>query len=216
MGQVKVAAFSVSLDGFGAGPKQSLDNPIGLHGHELHNWLFKTKTFQTMIGNATAGETGIDNDFAAKSMANNGAWILGRNMFSPTRGPWTDDSWKGWWGDNPPYHVPVFILTHHARAPIQMEGGTTFYFVTDGIESALKQAKAVAKEKDVRIGGGVQVIREYLKAGLVDELHLAYSPVFLGSGENLLEGIDMPKLGFSVAEKAITDEATHIVLTKKF
>ncbi|HEX7676091.1 MAG TPA: dihydrofolate reductase family protein, partial [Bdellovibrio sp.] len=168
------------------------------------------------IGNATAGETGIDNDFAAKSMANNGAWILGRNMFSPTRGPWTDDSWKGWWGDNPPYHVPVFILTHHARAPIQMEGGTTFYFVTDGIESALKQAKAVAKEKDVRIGGGVQVIREYLKAGLVDELHLAYSPVFLGSGENLLEGIDMPKLGFSVAEKAITDEATHIVLTKKF
>lgn len=213
MGLVKVAAFSVSLDGYGAGPNQDLENPLGIRGHELHNWLFKTQTFQTMLGNES-GETGVDNDFAAKSMANNGAWILGRNMFSPVRGPWTDDSWKGWWGDNPPYHVPVFVLTHHARAPIQMEGGTTFYFVTDGIESALKQAKGAAKGKDVRIGGGVSTIRQYLEKGLIDEMHLAYSPVYLGAGENLLQGIDLNKLGFSKVEHVATPNALHVILKK--
>ncbi|HWU42051.1 MAG TPA: dihydrofolate reductase family protein [Bdellovibrio sp.] len=213
MGQVKVAAFSVSLDGYGAGPDQSLSNPLGVRGNELHQWLFKTKTFQAMFGNS-AGETGVDNDFAAKSMANNGAWILGRNMFAPTRGPWTDDSWKGWWGENPPYHVPVFILSHHARAPIHMDGGTTFYFVTDGIESALRKAKEAAQGKDVRIGGGVSTIRQYLQKGLIDEMHFAYSPVYLGAGENLLQGIDVNKLGFTKIEHVTTANAMHVTLKK--
>jgi dihydrofolate reductase len=161
------------------------------------------------------GVEGIDNTFAERSFENVGAWIMGRNMFGPVRGPWPNEEWRGWWGDNPPYHVPVFVLTHHNRDPLVMEGGTTFYFVTDGIESGLKQAKEAAKGKDIRIGGGTQVIREYLKAGLIDELHLVYSPVFLGSGESLLTGIDMPKLGFSVTEKAHTEDATHIILSKK-
>lgn len=215
MGQVKVAAFSVSLDGYGAGPEQSLNNPLGVRGTELHSWFFKTKVFQQMIGNSSAGEAGVDNDFAERAMANNGAWILGRNMFSPTRGPWNDDSWKGWWGENPPYHVPVFILTHHARAPIQMEGGTTFYFVTDGIESALKQAKEAAQGKDIRIGGGVSTIRQYLQKGLIDEMHLAYSPVYLGAGENLLQGIDLNKLGFSKVEYVTTSSALHVSIKKE-
>ena len=161
------------------------------------------------------GTIGVDNEFAVKSQENLGAWILGRNMFGPVRGPWLDESWKGWWGDNPPYHVPVFVLTHHARKPIVMQGGTTFYFVTDGIESALKKAKEAAKDKDVRIGGGVSTVRQYLKAGLIDELHLAYSAVFLGHGENLLNGIDFPALGFKLAERVATEEATHIVLKKQ-
>ena len=214
MGQVKVAAFSVSLDGYGAGPDQDLNNPLGVRGTELHTWFFKTKTFQSMYGN-NPGETGVDNDFAAKGMANNGAWILGRNMFSPQRGPWNDDSWKGWWGENPPYHVPVFILTHHARAPIQMEGGTTFYFVTDGIESALQKAKEAAQGKDIRIGGGVSTIRQYLQKGLIDEMHLVYSPVYLGAGENLLQGIDVNKLGFSKVEYVTTPSALHVFLKKE-
>lgn len=214
MSKVKVAAFSVSLDGFGAGPNQNLENPLGIGGASLHEWAFKTKTMQEKVLGKSGGVTGPDNDFAARSFQNIGAWILGRNMFGPIRGPWKDDSWKGWWGNNPPYHVPVFVLTHHARSPIEMEGGTTFHFVTDGIESALKKAKDAAKGKDIRIGGGVATIREYLKAGLIDEMHLAYSPVFLGTGENLLSGIDLPKMGFNLAEKTLTEDACHIVLKR--
>jgi dihydrofolate reductase len=214
MSKVKVAAFSVSLDGFGAGPNQSLENPLGVGGTELHQWFFKTKVFQKFHGEG-GGVDGVDNSFGERSFENIGAWIMGRNMFGPVRGSWPDKEWRGWWGENPPYHVPVFVLTHHQREPLEMEGGTIFYFITDGIESALKKAKEAAKGKDIRIGGGVQVIREYLQAGLVDELHLAYSPVFLGSGESLFSGIDMPKLGFSVTEKAQTADAMHIILSKK-
>ncbi|MGZ3775185.1 MAG: dihydrofolate reductase family protein [Pseudobdellovibrionaceae bacterium] len=213
MSKVKVAAFAVSLDGFGAGPNQSLENPLGVRGTELHKWFFKTKAFQKMHGGGD-GIEGIDNTFAERSFENIGAWIMGRNMFGPIRGPWPNDEWRGWWGENPPYHVPVFVLTHHKREPLVMEGGTTFYFITDGIEPALKKAKEAAKGKDIRIGGGVQVIREYLQAGLIDELHLVYSPVFLGSGENLFSGIDVPKLGFSVIEKVDTADATHIILSR--
>lgn len=214
MGKVKVAAFAVSLDGFGAGPNQSLENPLGVRGPELHNWFFKTKVFQKFHGDG-GGVEGIDNSFGERSFENVGAWIMGRNMFGPIRGPWPNGEWRGWWGENPPYHVPVFVLTHHAREPLVMEGGTTFYFITDGILSALQKAKEAAKGKDIRIGGGVQVVREYLKAGLIDELHLVFSPVLLGSGENLLAGIDMHKLGFSVTEKADSPDATHIVMSRK-
>ena len=214
MSKVKVAAFSVSLDGFGAGPNQNLENPLGIGGERLHEWAFKTKTLQERVLGKSGGATGPDDDFAARSFQNIGAWILGRNMFGPIRGFWKDDSWKGWWGKNPPYHVPVFVLTHHARSPIEMEGGTTFHFVTDGFESALKKAKDPAKGKDIRIGGGVATIREYLKAGLIDEMHLAYSPAFLGSGESLLLGIDLIKLGFNLAEKTLTEDACHIVLKR--
>lgn len=214
MSKVKVAAFAVSLDGFGAGPNQSLENPLGVRGTELHKWFFKTRIFQTMHGNSEGVED-VDNAFGERSFENIGAWIMGRNMFGPIRGPWPDNQWCGWWGENPPYHVPVFVLTHHKREPLVMEGGTTFYFITDGIESALKKAKEAAKGKDVRIGGGVQVVRAYLKAGLIDELHLVHSPVFLGSGENLFSGIDMPGLGFSVTEKTNTADATHIILSKQ-
>jgi dihydrofolate reductase len=217
MSKVKVAAFSVSLDGFGAGPNQSLETPMGVGGMGLHSWVFKTKFFQRMHGDSSGeGVEGVDNNFAERSFENLGAWIMGRNMFGPIRGPWpADDEWRGWWGDNPPYHTPVFVLTHHKRGPLEMEGGTTFYFITDGIESALRKAKESANGKDIRIGGGVRVVREYLKAGLIDELHLAHSPVFLGSGENLFSGIDMPQLGFSVVEKAETADATHIILGRK-
>jgi len=232
MSKVKVASFSVSLDGFGAGPNQSLENPLGLRGMELHQWVFKTDSFQKMHGEGS-GEKGIDNDFSEKAMANVGAWILGRNMFGPIRGPWVkddprprlpgmasspwpwpDDEWKGWWGPNPPYHVPVFVLTHHARAPLKMEGGTTFYFITDGIESALKQAKAAAGDKDVRIGGGVATIRQYLKIGAIDEIHLAVAPVMLGTGENLYQGLNLSELGFSVTSSTPSANATHIILEK--
>ena len=214
MSKVKVAAFSVSLDGFGAGPNQSLENPLGVRGTELHKWFFRTKVFQKMHGGVD-GIEGVDNSFGERSFENVGAWIMGRNMFGPLRGPWSNNEWRGWWGENPPYHTSVFVLTHHKREPLEMEGGTTFYFITDGIESALKKAQEAAKGKDIRIGGGVHVIREYLKAGRIDELHLAYSPVFLGSGENLFSGIDMHKLGFAVTEKADTANATHIILSKK-
>lgn len=214
MGKVKVAAFSVSLDGFGAGPDQSLENPLGVRGTELHTWVFKTRFFQEMHG-AGGGVEDVDNTFGKRSFENLGAWILGRNMFGPIRGPWADGEWRGWWGDNPPYHVPVFVLSHHPREPLPMEGGTTFYFVTDGIESALRQAKEAAKGRDIRIGGGVSTVRQYLQAGLIDEMHLAFSPVFLGTGENLFSGIDLPKLGFAVTEKAETADATHVILGRK-
>lgn len=168
MSKVKVAAFSISLDGFGAGPRQDLNNPLGVRGFELHAWFQDTEVFKKMHGES-GGTRGIDNDFAVQSFQNVGAWILGRNMFGPVRGPWKDDSWKGWWGANPPYHTPVFVLTHHARSPLTMQGGTTFHFITDGLESALKKAKEAAKGKDVRIGGGVSVVRQYLIADQIDD-----------------------------------------------
>ena len=213
MAKVRVAGFSVSLDGFGAGPEQSLQDPLGKRGKELHGWAFPTKTFQTMFGKE-GGSEGVDDDYARRSMDGFGAFILGRNMFGPVRGEWPDESWKGWWGDNPPYHAPTFILTHYARDPIVMEGGTTFYFVTDGIEAALEQAKAAAGDRDIKIGGGVSTVRQYLQAGLIDELHFAFSPVMLGKGEAMFAGIDLPALGFSVTETAATDLATHIVLSR--
>ncbi len=211
MSIVKVSAFSVSLDGFGAGPRQDLENPLGVRGLELHGWHFKTAVFQEMHGSGV-GRQGVDNDFAAQSFQNVGAWILGRNMFGPIRGPWQDGSWKGWWGEEPPYHVPVFVLTHHARAPLAMKGGTTFYFVTEGAESALQQAQEAAKGQDVRIGGGVATIREYLQAGRIDEMHLAFSPVLLGEGENLFAGMNLPKLGFKPVQTVAGEEATHVLL----
>ena len=213
MPKVRVAGFSVSLDGFGAGPEQSLQDPLGKRGKELHSWAFPTRTFQTMFGKE-GGSEGVDDDYARRSMDGFGAFILGRNMFGPVRGEWPDESWKGWWGDNPPYHAPTLILTHYARDPIVMEGGTTFYFVTDGIEAALEQAKAAAGDRDVKIGGGVSTVRQYLQAGLIDELHFAFSPVMLGKGEAMFAGIDLPALGFSVTETAATDLATHIVLSR--
>ena len=213
MTKVKVAAFSISLDGFGAGPRQDLDNPLGVRGHELHGWFHPTDVFQQM--RRQHGTTGVDNDFALRSFENIGAWILGRNMFGPVRGPWPDESWKGWWGANPPYHVPVFVLTHHARPPLEMEGGTTFYFVTDGLESALTQAKAAANGKDVRIGGGASVIRQYLAAGDIDQMHLVVSPILLGDGEPLFSGINLPALGFAPTETVFGPAATHVVLTKQ-
>ncbi|HEY6909099.1 MAG TPA: dihydrofolate reductase family protein [Myxococcales bacterium] len=221
MSRLRVNAFGISIDGYGAGPDQSLDNPMGVGGMALHKWVFGTKTFQKMsadfAGELTAGHAareGADDDFAARGFANLGAWILGRNMFGPVRGPWTDGSWKGWWGDNPPYHVPVFVLTHHARAPLEMEGGTTFHFVTDGIHAALERAKEAARGRDVRLGGGVATIRQYLEAGLIDEIHLAIAPVLLGRGEHLLAGIDTVRLGYRCTEHSASDHATHVVLAK--
>jgi dihydrofolate reductase len=213
MSKLRVSSFSISLDGFGAGPNQDLENPLGVGGKDLHKWIFGTQTFQKMFGDSV-GSTGIDNDFAVRGFENIGAWILGRNMFGPIRGAWPDQEWKGWWGNNPPYHAPVFVLTHHSRAPIEMEGGTTFYFVTDGIASALKKANEAAKEKDIRVGGGVAAIREYLKAGLIDDMHLAISPLLLGSGEHLLQGIDLKKLGYRCIEHVSTETATHVVIGK--
>jgi len=214
MSELKVRSFTVSLDGYGAGPHQSLENPMGERGGELHPWFFGTRTFQRMIGNEAQGADGPDDDFAAKGFDNVGAWILGRNMFGPVRGPWPDDNWKGWWGEEPPYHGPVFVLTHHPRAPLVMKGGTTFYFVTDGIASAYAQAKQAAAGKDMRLGGGVATIRAFLQAGLVDEMHLAISPIVLGSGESLFAGLDLAALGFRCTEHVPTSAATHIVLRK--
>ncbi|HJV59720.1 MAG TPA: dihydrofolate reductase family protein [Albitalea sp.] len=214
MSRLRVNSFSMSIDGFGAGPAQSLEHPLGVGGKALHEWVFPTRTFQRMFGQ-DGGSTGVDDDFAARGFANVGAWILGRNMFGPLRGPWPDDAWKGWWGTNPPYHVPVFVLTHHPRAPIEMEGGTVFHFVTEGIHVALERAREAAQGKDVRLGGGVATIRQYLLAGLVDEMHLAFSPVALGQGESLLEGIDLPKLGFRCTEHVGTPSALHVVLANQ-
>jgi dihydrofolate reductase len=209
MSKIKVAAFSVSLDGFGAGPNQDRENPLGIKGEELHAWIYPTKLFQKN------GTEGTDNDFAVRSMENIGAWIMGRNMFGPIRGPWPNDEWKGWWGENPPYHVPVYVLTNHAREPVKMKRGTTFHFVTDGIESALKKAKKVANGKDIRIGGGASTIRQFLQAGLIDEMHLAFSLLFLGSGEHLFSGIDLPGLGFTETQKIFGENAIHLILKKK-
>jgi dihydrofolate reductase len=214
MSRLRVAAFSLSLDGFGAGPDQSRENPLGVNGMDLHQWAFRTRTFKKMFGQE-GGETEVDDEFAARSFENVGAWIMGRNMFGPIRGPWPDESWKGWWGSNPPYHVPVFVLTHHARAQITMEGGTTFHFVTDGIEAALRQARDAAHGKNIRVGGGVSTIRQYLRAGLIDEMHLAMPPVFLGRGENLFADLDLPTLGYACTDRVSTPHATHLIVTKQ-
>jgi dihydrofolate reductase len=213
MPRLRVHCFSVSLDGYGAGPNQNLDNPLGIGGVALHEWLFPTRTFRQMVGK-DGGTTGIDNDFAMRGFEGIGAWILGRNMFGPVRGAWLDDTWKGWWGNNPPYHTPVFVLTNHPRVSITMNGGTTFHFVTDGIHAALERAVDAAKGQDIRLGGGVATIRQYLSAGLIDEMHLAISPVLLGSGEYLLQGIDTPKLGYQCTEHVSTPNATHVVISR--
>ena len=213
MPRLRANSFSISVDGFGAGLNQSLDHPMGEGGMALHEWVFGTRMFAQMVGRES-GTTGVDNDFAERGFANIGAWILGRNMFGPVRGPWPDDVWKGWWGENPPYHVPVFVLTRHPRASIEMAGGTTFHFVTDGIEAALQMARDAAGGKDVRVGGGVATIRAYLRARLIDEMHLAVSPVVLGAGEALFSGLDLASLGYRCTEHVATPAATHIVLTR--
>jgi len=213
MGRVRVAGFAVSIDGFGAGPEQSLQDPLGRGGEELHRWFFGTRTFKAMMGQE-GGSDGVDESFARRSMEGFGAFILGRNMFGPVRGDWPDDEWKGWWGDNPPYHAPTFVLTHHPRASIEMQGGTVFHFVAGGIDEALSRAREAAGDLDVKIGGGVSTVRQYLQAGHVDELHFAVSPVFLGQGEAMFAGIDLPGLGYSVAEHASTEHAHHVLLRR--
>jgi dihydrofolate reductase len=214
MSKVRVAAFSVSLDGFGAGPGQGLENPMGIGGMALHQWVLPTQTFHAMQGK-DLGTTGVDDDFAKRSFDNLGAWILGRNMFGPVRGPWPDGEWKGWWGEEPPYHVPVFVLTHHERPPLEMAGGTIFHFVTDGIEAALDRAREAAGGRDVRIGGGAATVRQYLEARLIDELHLAIAPILLGGGEPLFARLDLPALGYRVAEAVAGEGATHVMVRRK-
>ena len=211
--KLRVHGFAVSIDGYGAGPSQSLENPLGVGGLALHEWVFKTRTFHVMTGEA-GGETGADDDFFARGFDNIGSWIIGRNMFGPVRGPWPDDTWKGWWGDTPPYHTEVFVLTNHARNSLAMDGGTTFHFVTEGIENALARAREVAGEKDIRLGGGVAAIRAYLCAGLIDEMHLAYVPALLGSGESLFNGLDVPALGYKVVAHTSTATSLHVSIAK--
>ncbi len=206
--------MSVSIDGYSAGPNQDINNPLGIGGTELHNWLRSTRTFQRILFGVNGGTTGIDDDFAAQGFENIGAWILGRNMFGPIRGPWLDDNWKGWWGVNPPYHVPVFVLTHFARPTIHMEGKTTFHFVTGGIDDALRMARDAAGEKDVRIGGGPNTVQQYLRAGLIDKLHLAIAPVVLGSGERLFEGVDLKEQGYTCTHFQASENATHVILSR--
>jgi dihydrofolate reductase len=221
MSRLRVHGFGISIDGYGAGPAQDLANPMGVGGMALHQWVLGTKTFRKIAGDFAgsligdqAGRGGTDDEFAARGFENLGAWIMGRNMFGPVRGPWPDDEWKGWWGSNPPYHVPVFVLTHHARAPITMEGGTTFHFVTDGIHAALKRATEAAEGKDIRLGGGVATVRQYLVAGLVDEIHLAVAPALLGRGEHVFSGIDTVSLGYECTKLVSSDLATHVVLAR--
>ena len=217
MTRVRVEGFTISLDGYGAGPNQDLENPLGVGGTDLHQWLFPTRTLQSALFGKDGGTTGVDDDFAARGFRNVGAWILGRNMFGPIRGAWPDDSWKGWWGESPPYHVPVFVLTHHARAPLEMEGGTTFHFVTGGFREALDRAReaAAAAGKDVRIGGGAATLRQYLREGLIDELHFAIAPVVLGRGEPLFAGLDLRALGYECVEFVASEKATHVVLRRQ-
>jgi dihydrofolate reductase len=219
MSKLRVLCFGVSIDGYGAGPNQSIDNPMGMGGMSLHGWVLPTRTFQVMHsemlgGGTTEGTTGVDDDFAAKGFENIGAWILGRNMFGPMRGPWENHSWQGWWGDNPPYHTPVYVLTHHARPSIEMQGGTVFNFVTDGIHSAFRQAMAAAKGKDVRLGGGVSTIQQYLREKLIDEIHLAISPVLMGSGENLFSSLNLVSLGYQCSGSVCSEKATHVIVKR--
>ncbi len=215
MTRVRVEGFTISLDGYGAGPDQDLEHPLGIGGEELHQWLVSTRTFQQTLFGKEGGTTGLDDQFAARGFQNVGAWILGRNMFGPVRGEWPDLNWKGWWGDNPPYHVPVFVLTHHARPSIEMEGGTRFHFITGGAHEALVRAREAAGAKDVRIGGGPATIRQYLREGLIDELHIAISPVLLGRGEALFEGLDLRTLGYQCVEFVASEKATHVVLRRQ-
>ena len=215
MSRVRVASFSISVDGYGAGPDPSLAEPLGVGGMDLHAWALPTRTFRARVLGQEGGTTGIDDDFAARGFADVGAWILGRNMFGPVRGPWPDVDWRGWWGENPPYHVPVYVLTHHPRPSLPMEGGTTFHFVGEGIERALAQARAAAGERDVRLGGGPNMIQQYLRAGLVDEMHLAIAPVLLGSGERLFEGVNLRELGFTCVQHVASELATHLVFSRR-
>ena len=212
MSKLRVSAFSVSADGFGAGPDQGRDHPLGRGGEQLHDWFIPTRTFQRDVQRREGGTTGIDDDLASRSFENLGAWIMGRNMFGPVRGPWPDHEWKGWWGPNPPYHVPVFVLTHHPRPSLEMAGGTVFHFVSEGIEAALSRARAAAQGKDVRVGGGAATIRQYLQAGLIDEMHLAVSTALLGRGEPLFEGIDLTGLGYRVKEHVCSGAALHLMV----
>jgi dihydrofolate reductase len=212
---LRVNSFGVSLDGYGAGPAQGLDNPLGRGGESLHSWSHPTRTLQRMLFGKEGGTTGIDDDFVARGMSGLGAWILGRNMFGPIRGPWPDDAWKGWWGEDPPYHVPVFVLTHHARAPIEMRGGTVFHFVTEGIEAALARARKAAGSRDIRVGGGVATVRQYLEARLIDQMHVAVAPVVLGGGEPLFAGLDLPALGYEITAHVPSENATHVVFSKR-
>lgn len=214
MSKLRVQSFAVSLDGFSAGPNQDLQNPLGVGGPALMEWFFATRMFQSMFGSGD-GETGVDNGIAEKGFDGIGAWIIGRNMFGPVRGPWPDDSWKGWWGDEPPYHVPVYVLTHHARPPLTMAGGTTFHFVTEGIHAALEQARAAAGKQDVRVGGGAATVRQYLQAGLIDDLHLAVRPILMGRGEALFAGLDLPALGYETVDSVPGERATHVFLRKR-
>jgi dihydrofolate reductase len=214
MSKLRVQSFALSIDGYGAGPSQDLRNPLGVGGPELMEWFVHTRVWRRMHGHDD-GETGVDNRMAEQGFDGIGAWILGRNMFGPVRGPWPDESWKGWWGDEPPYHVPTFVLTHHARQPLAMAGGTEFRFVTGGIEAALEQARAAAGGRDIRLGGGVATVRQFLRAGLIDELHLAMRPVLLGSGEHLFNGIDLRALGYECASWVAGERATHVVLRKR-
>jgi dihydrofolate reductase len=213
MPKLRVHNFTISLDGYGAGPHQDRNEPLGVGGEALHDWFVTTRTFRQMTGKE-GGTTGVDEGFAARGLAGIGAFIMGRNMFAASRGPWPDDGWKGWWGDNPPYHAPTFVLTNHPRAPIAMDGGTTFHFVTDGIHAALQRATEAANGQDIQLMGGVSTIRQYLSEGLIDEMHFAISPILLGAGEHLLEGIDTPKLGYRRSEHVTTANAMHVVLTK--
>lgn len=215
MSRVRVESFSISLDGYGAGPNQDLENPLGVGGTQLHGWAFQTRTFQSKVLGSEGGATGLDDDIAARGFENVGAWILGRNMFGPIRGPWPDMTWKGWWGEKPPYDCPVFVLTHHARPSIEMENDTTFHFVTEGIHRALELARSAAGGRDVRIGGGPATIRQYLREGLIDEMHVAISPVLLGDGEPLLQGLDLPALGYRCVEHKASEAATHVILKRK-
>jgi dihydrofolate reductase len=214
MARLRVHGFAISIDGYGAGPRQDFQYPLGVGGLALHEWVFGTRTFRHMHGEER-GTTGVDDDFAARGVAGIGAWIMGRNMFGPIRGPWPDDTWRGWWGEDPPYHTPVFVLTSYPREPLVMKGGTVFHFVTGGIHAALEQAAAVAREQDIRLGGGVSTIRQYLQAGLVDEMHLAIAPVLLGSGEHLLTGFDLPALGYTCSQHVASEKATHIVVSRQ-
>ncbi len=211
MTQVRVESFTISIDGYGAGPDQSMENPLGVGGEDLHDWVVASRSWRQMHGQE-GGASGIDDEFAARGVRNVGAWILGRNMFGPVRGPWPDVDWNGWWGDDPPYHVPVFVLSHHARAPLRMEGNTTFHFITGGIHEALDQARKAANGMDVRIGGGVNTIRQYLRARLIDELHIAIAPVLLGAGERLFDGVDLPALGYECVQFTGSEKAAHVVL----
>ena len=214
MSRLLVRSFAVSLDGYAAGPNQDLANPLGVGGARLMEWLLSTRCFGRMHGQG-GGESGVDDALAEQGFSGIGAWIIGRNMFGPVRGPWPDESWRGWWGEEPPYHTPVFVLTHHARAPLAMAGGTTFYFVTEGVHAALEQARAAAGGADVRIGGGAATLRHYLRAGLIDELHLAVRPVLLGAGEPLFQGLDLPALGYECASQFGGERASHVFLRRR-